>query len=326
MYVSLFVSSLHHQSGEVISVFLNAMLCSPLPIDGLACLAEFLQLSDASTNGSIHTHKHGPYSPATLTRSADSDASVNSASAKANEVFRLLSLCTAEFQRAEHQSEVAERLSKTVTSSDIRARNNLSGKAVVATLVTPFSPPSSSNQFRAAMHTALMKVMEERDEAHARMVSAEVLHVHEMEQHRKKISHLSSQLSTMKKRDAFNGTPAKFRDDKIKRDAAALRVQERSLQQDTDAELLSLCQQLAGEISARTSACLEVIRLKENRNIELENELVEKQALRDEVSQLRDQLSLQHRNAALARQESGTWRESYEEIVQIRDTATSPAE
>jgi len=59
---------------------------------------------------------------------------------------------------------------------------------------SPFLQNAASSQYQEAMHSALMKAMEERDEAHARMVAANVLHVHETEQQKKKVALLAAQL------------------------------------------------------------------------------------------------------------------------------------
>lgn len=304
-------------TAECVSLFLNSIVNVPLPIDGLAALADFLNLSHASTNNSTVERDH--LAPTNLHHCTAADTQSNSFTVNAAEIFSLSSLCETELRRAENQSALAERLSKSSNNSNFHARD-FPAVNTTPTFPAPISQPSASSQFSNAMHSALMKVMEERDEAHARMVSTEVLHVHEMEQQRKKTAHLSSQLEAAKKHGGATGT--KLRDEKERKEAATLQRYEKGLQQDSDAELLSLGQQLAGEISARTSASLEVIRLKENRKIEQEHEAAEKQALRDEVTQLKQQLAQQRRSAELARQESGSWRESFEEVVLIREVGT----
>jgi len=62
------------------------------------------------------------------------------------------------------------------------------------------------------------------------------------------------------------------------------------MQQNSEAELVALCQQLAREISNRTEAALEVARLKASRQIERKYEHAEKDQLQDEISQLKEQL------------------------------------
>ena len=140
-----------------------------------------------------------------------------------------------------------------------------------------------------------------------------------MEQQRKKTANLTTELELLKRTLTTDGSRSHV-NEKVQ-DAETLRQIER--QHDTDAELISLCQQLAGEISARTTASLEVIRLKESRKIEQENEAMEKQALQDEIAQLRQQLSLERKRSQLARQESGSWRESFREAVLVSESGMS---
>ena len=112
----------------------------------------------------------------------------------ANAVLSSISLCENELLRAEKQSLLSERMSKLTSQSDAAAP--LSG--TLSTHVDTDHPRPASNLFRDAMHSALMAVMEERDEAHARMLSAEVLHVHEMEQQRKITGNLTAELELLK--------------------------------------------------------------------------------------------------------------------------------
>lgn len=165
-----------------------------------------------------------------------------------------------------------------------------------------------------------MKVMAERDEAHARMVSSDVLHVHEMEQQRRKVEHVESQLDVLKRRATAN-----MSSEREKREMETLRRFDRERQNDMDEELVSLCQQLAGEISARTQASLEIVRLKETRKAEQEHEAAEKQALKDEIVQLRQELEKERKKAVLARQESGSWRDGFEEVVKIEEAMLPPS-
>jgi len=233
-----------------------------------------------------------------------------------------MSLCDNELLRAEKQSLLAERLSKLKSLQKGTVIDDDACKIFPA-LVSHEQLHSASNQFRDAMHSALMTVMEERDEAHARMLSAGVLHVHEMEQQRKKTENLTTELEVLKQSaPTAKGSRSNNSNNEKEPDPESLR--KLKMQRDSDAELISLCQQLAGEISARTSASLEVVRLKESRKIEQENEAIEKQALKDEISQLRQQLSRERKRSQLARRESGSWRESFQEAVLGAEASTSP--
>ena len=301
-------TSMIDNKANVVSEFLNAMLDSLLPVDGLAILSDFLQLTEASTNdvglGSI-----GREPLFAIDKQEISEIDENERTKMADSVLSSISLCENELLRAEKHGLLAERLSRMKGKSNTAA-------PLSATLVTHASAnhqPSASNLFRDAMHSALMAVMEERDEAHARMLSAEVLHVHEMEQQRKKTANLSSELEMLKKSVTSTGVRTRSSQNPPQNDADPIRRVER--QHDTDAELISLCQQLAGEISARTSASLEILRLKESRKFEQENEAIEKEALKAEIAQLKHQLALEQKKSSLARRESGSWRESFKEAV-----------
>jgi len=292
------------------------MLDSLLPVDGLFLLTDFLQITDASSSDS-----DVDLSISNLPSASASDAQQQESLrlAKAREVLSLSSLCENELLRAEKQSLLAERLSKLKSLSNHDTLDDTS-KKTMSTLNSHDRPPLATGQFRDAMHSALMTVMQERDEAHARMLSAGVLHVHEMEQQRKKTANLTTELELLKKTAPTKGATSSRQ---TVQDAETPRNLER--QHDSDAELISLCQQLAGEISARTTASLEIVRLKESRTIEQENEAIEKQALQDEIAQLRQQLAQERRKSYHARRESGSWKESFEEAVLVSEGGTSPS-
>jgi uncharacterized protein YPO0396 len=137
-------------------------------------------------------------------------------------------------------------------------------------------------------------------------VAAGVLHVHEMDQQRKIVQRLQLEVEALKARPAAGDSSDAS--DEVRRAA-------RALQQDSEAELLSLCQQLASEISSRTSASLEIVRLKESRDLERENERAERQALEDELRRTRELLAAERAKLERSRRESSNWKESYEEVL-----------
>ena len=288
----------------MISEFLNVMLDSLLPVDSITILSDFLQLTDASTN---HTDRDSTLREHPMVNATRCEVERNE---MANAVLSSISLCENALLRAEKQSLLSERMSKLSQSNAVAP---LSG--TLSTHVDTDHPRPASNLFRDAMHSALMAVMEERDEAHARMLSAEVLHVHEMEQQRKITGNLTAELELLKE------SVLRKKQSETKNGAETARKVDR--QYDSDAELVSLCQQLAGEISARTSASLEIIRLKEGRKIEQENEAIEKKALKNEISQLRQELARERKRSYLARRESGSWRESFHEAVNGSESASN---
>ena len=170
----------------------------------------------------------------------------------------------------------------------------------------------TSHHFREAMYSALMTVMEERDEAHARMVASGVLHVHELEQQKKNVRRLSTELDSLRK-NATLQNPA------LKVDGRMSRV-EKEMQQDAEIELLSMCQQLSSEISARTAASLEVVRLKESRNLERQNEAAERHALEEELRITKAQLAEERAKLEKAHRQSRTWKESFEKSIESKGT------
>ena len=294
----------------MVSEFLNVMLDSLLPMDSLALLSDFLLLTEASTND-VGLGTAGRKPSLEIDEKERSMIDENERLKVADTFLSSTSLCENELLRAEKHSFLAERLSR------MKAESNDTTPLIH---VGANHQPSASDFFRDAMHSALMAVMEERDEAHARMLSAEVLHVHEMQQQRRKTANLSSELDTLKKSVASTGVRSRNSQSGTRNDADPVRSVER--QHDTDAELISLCQQLGGEISARTSASLEIIRLKESRKLEQENEAVEKEALKAEIAQLKHQLALEQKKSVLARRESGSWRESFNEAVKGSEDAS----
>jgi len=315
---NILLNTLLANKADVVSEFLNAMLDSLLPVDSLLLLSDFLQLTDASTS---NTDTDLSRLELPFARAAELQLNENRRLERANDVISSTSLCENELLRAEKQSLLAERLSRLKKQNTPELLKN-DPSETVSYRVGADQPHSASEQFRDAMHAALMTVMEERDEAHARMLSAEVLHVHQMEQQRKRAANLSTELELLKTSSPTNSARGRSNQNEKVPDPETIRKLER--QHDTDAELISLCQQLAGEITARTSASLEIIRLKESRKIEQENEAIEKQSLKDEIAQLRQQLAQERKKSLLARQESGSWRESFNEAVLVSEGGTSP--
>jgi hypothetical protein len=265
------------------------MLDCPLPVDGLAHLAEFLQATGVSTQSSEKDEDKNPPRSST-TKTVVSTGLVT-------EINKVLAMCETQLLLVENQNYLAAQLAETSHRSSSVNLPEIPPELLI--------PTSVSSQYQEAMHAALMKVMQERDQAHARMVAANVLHVHEMEQQRKKTAQLASQLVISSTTPGGQST----------KDSSELLRIERQMQQNSDAELVALCQQLASAISGRTEAALEVSRLKESRQIERENEIAEKKALRDEIDHLKELLAKERKKAEAARQESGSWKASFQGVV-----------
>lgn len=273
---------------DAIRECLNSMLDSSLPVEALAALVDFLCIKDFSTM------MPRPEIKATLERNG------RGKDLSDHDLCALSDAAVKQLVRAENQSVLAQRFA--VSSGRKSAMNVDSGTSRVALL----SYEPGSHRFRDAMYGSLTKVMEERDEAQARLVAAGVLHVHEMEQQRKIVQRLQLEVDALKSRQA-SGDTSDGSDD-VRRAA-------RALQQESEAELLSLCQQLASEISSRTSASLEIVRLKESRDLERENERAERQVLEDELRRTRELLAAERAKLERSRRESSNWKESYEEVL-----------
>lgn len=265
------------------------MLGSELPVDALSELTRFLDISDASSKD-YELPESQEDSPPQIVPPLPTEI--------AEEIWSLSRVCRTELLRAQGFSVVAER----VATSFVEEASNRS-KLVEHSPIEPLTPPAFSQRLQDSMHMALMKVMEERDVSHARLAAAEVLHVHELEQQRKHNARLVAELEVL-------------RNEKSAQSADAEKQQrQRQMQQSSDDELMSLCQQLAGEISARTAASLEVVRLKEGRQMESDHHRGEVQALKDEIQRLHKELQDEKAKTESASTELSSWRRSYKDVL-----------
>jgi hypothetical protein len=277
---------------EVIAEFFNSMLYCALPIDALAILSDFLQIESES----IETLDPN-LSPALLNQ----DSSKNRPSGSAgcgdadDSLFPLLSKIESELLCVEHDMHVTKQFLALASQ-----RNEP---------VHASDAPPAFHTFHEAMHVSLLKVMAERDEAHAKLVAADVMHVHELEQQRKQVQQLTARLEALSKPQTATNAE----------ESGKMQRMQKQMQQNSDVELISLCQQLTGEISARTAASLEVLRLKESRKIERDIEKAEKRALLDELQSLKTELAREKALAKEAQCESQVWKQSYEHVARMRE-------
>lgn len=272
------------------------MLDSELPIDGLSALTEFLEISDASTKDFDVSPKPSEDSLPKLASTVPTEI--------AEEIWSLSKTCRTELLRAQSFSVIAERVASSFAEEAFN-RSESTGQSAVE----PLTPPAFSQRLQDSMHKALMKVMEERDVSHARLAAAEVLHVHELEQQRKQNGRLVAELEVL-------------RTEKLSQNSDAEKEQrQRHMLQNSDDELMSLCQQLAGEISARTAASLEVVRIREMQQMESDHHRNEVQTLKDEIQRLRTELHDEKAKTESASTELSGWRRSYRDIL---DKESSP--
>lgn len=298
--------------------FLNSSLECPFPSNALFALKDFLNIQDAPTvevRGPDDDHReerppigHVEFDSENLPKEMSSRESLSS------EILALSSICTAELMQAERSGKLAAELAKTMSP--------IGGKdvdAVPTSFYEPLLPSHVTEHLQESMHSALMKVMAERDEAHAQLVSASVLHAHTSEQQKKRIERLNEQLELAHSKAPQKLAPvfSKKRAQQEIEEAEKLRKKEMErMQQNSDAELIAICQQLSAEISSRTQAELEVIRQKESRAIERQHEIEEKDALKNELLRVKEQLALEQRKSDEARREADKWRESYAKVAE----------
>eukprot|EP00977_Amphora_coffeiformis_P005528 scaffold1170_cov174-Amphora_coffeaeformis.AAC.12 len=276
------------------------MFDSELPIDALSMLTDFLEISDASTNSLVaaDSKSKGDFSP--LLKSGPTKT-------LARQIFELSKVCRTELLRAQGFSVMAERVANSFGEEHTRAQKEPSELVVVE----PLTPPAFSHRLQESMHAALLKVMEERDMSHAHLAAAEVLHVHELEQQRKRNSRLEAELEASRSESTTQN---------VDRERQQRQFQ---MQQNSDEELMSLCQQLAGEISARTAATLEVTRLKEGHQIKSEQHKDEVQALQDEIVRLRAELDNERSKAHSVSTELSGLRRLYKNILKYEASPKS---
>ena len=160
-------------------------------------------------------------------------------------------------------------------------------------LYDPLLPPSVSGIMQKAMHEALISAMAERDQAHAQVIALNVLHVHELEQERRKNEKLKIHQIVKEERGRLQQpNVANFfqniNDDRARK-GLHLKLDgiERMLTASNDSEMSETSRQLAEEMSAKTSHALEIVRLKEVREIEMNNYNAETQALKEELRRVK---------------------------------------
>jgi hypothetical protein len=305
---------------------LNLILDTLMPQDGIETISHFLECPEMVSSASLKRSQAkmarvdviGPFIDPLI---ASSQQILSCTVACENILTRLETLRST---AAQHPI-VIERVTEDTSSSSKEAPDIAIASAMsTIPFLEPLLPFEISESLKGAMHEALMKIMTERDEAHAQLIAASVLHVHEMEQERKRVDRLNDQLkastSALKAAELANVTGNFFADKSlvVEKTRESMKGKMTAMQEQTiqnaEQDMLNLCQQLAREISAKTSASLEIIRLRESRKIERENEQAEKLALQEELKRCKEQLASKERNAEEARQEACAWKEAYENL------------
>jgi hypothetical protein len=312
--------------GELLKEFLNMTLDTPLPREGVEAVSRFLECSDIVAGSSSLQQA--------LTSHDDSEAldvvgpAIEPPIASSQEILACTVACENDLIRLETQGDFTHFPVIEMRKEDKNTtRDTASDFSPVPVLVTPapflepLLPFEITESLHGAMHGALMRIMTERDESHAQLIAASVLHVHEIEQERKRVDRLAQQLEAsqarLKTAQLQNVTGNFFADKRLpepNRDSAKHRMSavQEQVMQNSEQEMLNLCQQLASEISAKTSASLEIIRLKESQKIVQENQQAEKTALQDELKRCKELLAVQERKTQEATQAADAWREAFE--------------
>jgi len=279
--------------------FFESLLSSPLPFPACNALSNFLdhsfELEDFITNEARNIQ------PKDIIQSKDVNLKL-----EFKEFNSIISECERQVQECLKQGTCMQALSSSLSNSFLQ-------KSVRIRPLVHVSPPNILHQ---SIHETLATVMAERDEAHAQLVAASVLHCHEMEQERKKVTHLRKKLSLLENLSQVNKSPgAPFflgLNDIAEKDV--LKKHEKEMVQNTDAEILSLCHQLSAEISARTSVELQLIRLKESINIEREAEVAQRKSLQKDLNRYKKMLYDAKQMNMKMKRENDQWKKAFEDI------------
>jgi len=182
---------------------------------------------------------------------------------------------------------------------------------------------NSADATHSHLMNALQKAMLERDESHAQIVATSVLHVHDLEQERKKTQRFTDKLNIVLKRlfDTEAAANASYFQSNVDileslriKQQQELKSLESELLENNDTELLSLCRQLASEIKARTSSTLEVNRLKELHNHETKIIKDENEKLRRELDMAKEALKRQQEEVQIARADQISWKSAFDDL------------
>ncbi|MGK3747818.1 MAG: hypothetical protein ACI8RD_000108 [Bacillariaceae sp.] len=317
------MEGLRNYQCECIESFFNSLILCPLPIDALALLSDALGIDGSSVDvkptrlddscdggeeeGIENEHKKDVTPKKTLSK-------------RPGAIMNLLSVCEAELQRF-----AIEGIQTGEVTNNAEVLHSFQTQPIFH---EPFHPPSLTDHIHKSMHEALAKVMAERDEAHAQLIGANVMHTHSLELERKKNERLDVD-ATLRQRIArvqlqenlqnpniatFFGKP----DDKIERMRNQIFLEIDKVRQiirndDGDAEMIQLCSQLAGEISTKTSHALEIERLKQIGGTEKETQATEKKSMEDELRRVKELLEMERNKNAKMGTEAAHWRALYEE-------------
>ena len=306
---------------EILTEFLNSTLNCPLPEEARRAIISFLRIEDYELQGSFASLNL----PVNDTIENVAQNVTDSMLTGSETILALTSAVQTEILRAEAKEMLSQREANAKSPLQ-KLQQNSSRQPSAPPYLEPLLPSTISDGLRKSLHEALIMVMAERDEAHARMIAASVMHVHEVEQERKKVSVLVEKLMIAQSLAAsvtshdIAGFVNPFQNNNAVRDKARKESEENlkklsdRMLQNTDIELIALCEQLSGEIASKTSKSLEILRLNESRKIEKEYDLAEKQALQAELKRVKEALAVQQAKFEEAQHDTIVWKEAYEEL------------
>jgi len=272
---------------ELLEHFINSILRCPLPIDVLLELSEFLGIPASKKEEAV----------ADTTATDEVDIESFPSSDRPRRIHNILSTFENQLCSMEITKEPIVAADVTVSrpiSDDIPVRMSSSSHSDINTrLYDPLLPPSVSKIMQETMHEALINVMHERDQAHSQLIASNVLHVHELEQERRKTQKLKIQQMVNDERGRLEQpNVASFfqniSDDRAKR-GLQMRLDgiERMLASSYATDLIEASRQLAEEVEAKTAHALEAVRQKDIREIEKKNYDAETQALQEELRRVK---------------------------------------
>lgn len=312
-------------AAEIIESFLNSLVQCPLTDEVSSLLAGLLGIGTdyegvQRSQLPIYNQEMDPVntSKSSVTQSitGDDEPTLGHPSA----VFSLLSACETQMLRAASTGSDRE-TSDTAGTTRSHIGSLIPSAAVKTNIYDPLIPPTFFEQVQASMHEALVSAMAERDEAHAQLIASNILHVHELEQERRKNERLRIEQEIQEEARRLQQPNVgnffqNLNDDRQRRQLEAkLKNFERILSKNSDEELYAICQQLAGEISAKTSHALEIARLKEERELEKRNELAEKFGLKSELERVKQILMEERAKLELKTVEAAKWKMCYEDAT-----------
>jgi hypothetical protein len=263
-------------------------------VDGLVLLSDFLQLDNISTRSTRLSCSDD---------ACDVDAAAHSYIGSMDTAIRhvqsTVELCTTTpvfFERntlSQSYGDIPPIYSHPVESTDSDGT------------FPELSAGLSSAYLSETVHNTLYKLQSKRDEAQSKYMALKVLHRHDTSMHRMKREALKSELQSIKKYNAQTISNNYFIGDQDWRGPRSVHQQ---MQSHNDDDLMELCKQLSGEISARGAVSLEVNRLKQSIEVERAANMKQYKRMQEEIDTLKKKLSDAESLAVKYNEEARNWK------------------